>query len=98
MKPVKPENCSTCQREVFLNFHHLIPKKMHGKRPIKALHPEKDFDHYGVWLCRDCHSKIHRLFTHKQLAETHYTLERIMEDEEFSKFLVWVKKQKKRVK
>lgn len=102
MKPVKPDSCSLCKRELDiiseLGFHHLIPKKVHDKRWVKEKHPELDLDHYGIWVCNDCHSKIHGLFDHRQLAGYYYTREAILSHTDFRKFLSWVRKQRKRVK
>lgn len=98
MKPIKPDCCETCGRSIELSFHHLIPKKVHNKPTIQKLHAEKSLDHYGIWMCKDCHKKIHRLYDHKTLAEEYYTLKRLKSSAEFRKFIAWVRKQKKRVK
>lgn len=98
MKPEFPVLCETCKRDLPLSFHHLIPKKMHDKRVIQSVHPEIDFANYGIWICLDCHKKIHKLFDHHQLATTHYTLARLMADAKLRKFISWVSKQRKRVK
>ncbi len=97
-KPHKPDRCETCQREVELTFHHLVPKKMHTKKPILRLHEEIDLMHYGSWVCKDCHKKIHKRFTHHQLATWYYTVPRLLDDHKFRLFVEWVSKQKKRVK
>lgn len=98
MKPEKPECCETCGRSVVLSFHHLIPKKVHNKSSIKRIHLDINFDHYGIWVCRDCHKKIHKLYDHRTLGEEYYNLKLLNSSVEFRKFLSWVRKQKKRVK
>ena len=98
MKSIKPDCCETCRRSIELSFHHLVPKKVHNKPAIQKLHAEKSLDHYGIWVCKDCHKKIHRLYDHKTLAEEYYTLKRLKSSTEFRKFIAWVRKQKKRVK
>ncbi len=98
MKPVKPDCCETCGRSIELSFHHLVPKKVHSKPAIQKLHAEKALDHYGIWVCKDCHKKIHRLYEHKTLGEEYYSLKRLKSSAEFRKFIAWVRKQKKRVK
>lgn len=97
-KGVKPGECETCKREVELTFHHLIPKKMQSKKPVLRLHASIDMVHYGIWVCIDCHKKIHKRFTHHQLATWYYSLPRLMGDHKFNAFVAWVSKQKKRVK
>lgn len=98
MKPNKPDNCDTCGREVKLTFHHLVPKKLHKKRRTILRYPDVDLNHHGIWVCKDCHKKIHRLFSHDELSETYNTVEKLKEHETFAKFLKWVSKQDKRVK
>ena len=98
MKPIRPDKCMTCNRGVKLTFHHLIPKKLHKKRKTILRLPETDLNHHGIWVCKDCHKKIHRLFTHEELSEEYYSIEKLKENETFRKFLNWVSKQDKRVK
>ena len=98
MKPEKSDTCQSCQRELALTFHHLVPKKMHDKHAVKQLHGDRELIHYGVWLCKDCHKKIHRLFSHTELALEYYTLEHLLAHPDFSKFVNWVSKQSKPVK
>lgn len=98
MKAAKTDHCELCSRQVELTFHHLIPKKMHNKRPIKKRYEQDYLDHYGVWICNDCHKKIHRTLKHEELAFEYSTLELLMEHPEIKKFVEWVGKQTKRVK
>jgi|SRR6056300_1577619 hypothetical protein len=98
MKPERPSSCTSCERELPLTFHHLVPKKMHEKYAVKQLHGEKELIHYGVWLCKDCHKKIHRTFSHTELALNYYTLDALLQHTDFSKFVKWVSKQRKPVK
>lgn len=98
MKPEKPNVCSTCRRSVDLSFHHLIPKKMHSKRWVKEKHAEIDLIHYGIWVCNDCHKKIHRLFDHQTLAAYYFTTDALLNNQKFKKFISWVSKQRKKVK
>lgn len=76
------QKCPICGRDMIpgrsLNEHHLIPKKYKGKETI-TIH-------------RICHSKIHSLFTEKELERYYHTPERIMEHEEMIKFVKWVRK------
>jgi hypothetical protein len=41
---------------------------------------------------RICHSKIHSVFTERELTQHYHTFERILENEEIRKFVNWVKK------
>ena len=98
MKEAKPNNCELCRRELELTFHHLIPKKMHNKRPIKRKFEPEYLNSYGIWICEDCHKMIHRTLKHNELAFIFNTKEKLLEQEEIKKFVDWVSKQDKRVK
>ena len=62
-----------------VNMHHLIPKTYKGQIIIP--------------LHKICHSKIHSVFTEKELRDYYHTAERILSHEEIKKFVVWVRKQ-----
>jgi hypothetical protein len=98
MKPEKDGHCELCKREVDLSFHHFIPKKMHSKRVVKMKFGKDFLDHYGCWVCNDCHKMIHRTFTHDQLAFEYNNLQLLKQYPVMSKFINWVKKQNKKVK
>ncbi|UKN02302.1 hypothetical protein K6119_02055 [Paracrocinitomix mangrovi] len=98
MKPDKNDQCSLCEREKELSFHHLIPKKMHKKKQVIKAFSDIDFDHYGIWVCTDCHKEVHRLFDHEVLAYHLNTLKKLKENEEMQKFVKWVSRQDKKVK
>lgn len=61
-----------------MNEHHLLPKTFKGKETI-ILH-------------KICHSKIHSVFTERELFNHFHTPERILEHEEMQKFVRWVSK------
>ncbi|MCB9230456.1 MAG: HNH endonuclease [Bacteroidia bacterium] len=76
-------NCPICGRELVpgksINEHHLVPKSEKGRETV-TLHVI-------------CHTKIHSVFTEKELADYYYTIERIISHEEMKKFISWVRKQ-----
>lgn len=98
MKLPKDEICATCRRERETTFHHLIPKKMHRKRVVQEQFSKEELMHTGIWVCRDCHKEIHRIFSHQELAETYNSLQALLNHDRFNSFLNWVKKQSKSVK
>ncbi len=61
-----------------LNKHHLVPKTFKGKE--------------AVWIHRICHSKIHSVFTERELATHFHTFERLLTHEEILKFVKWVRR------
>lgn len=59
--------------------HHLIPRCKGGKEVAD--------------LCETCESYIHKTWTHNQLRDTYNSVEVILADEGFQKFLKWRHKQ-----
>lgn len=78
-----PSECPLCDREmdeVDADRHHLIPKQKGGKKgPTVDIH-------------RFCHTKIHSIFTNKELASKYNTIEKLREVPEIAEFIIWVAK------
>lgn len=71
--------CELCLRKnLKLTFHHLVPRKMHKKKYIRKAHPNIEFNKYGIHVCIPCHKQLHNTFSHRELALTYYTIERIL--------------------
>ncbi len=71
--------CILCQRNVpYLTNHHIIPKNRGGTKLVA--------------ICRDCHRQIHALFENKTLEVKLNTVETIMANEQFIKYLTWIEK------
>ena len=81
MKPIEPDICELCKRQLSLSFHHLIPKKMHDKRQVKAMHQDIDLVNHGIWVCNDCHKHIHKFIGHEDLAYSYYSKDRLLQHE-----------------
>ena len=91
--------CQLCHRDLPLTFHHLIPKKVQDKTYIKnKLEIDDDLNTYGVNLCKDCHSMVHRKIGHHDLALQYNSIEKLLSHPEIEKFVNWVAKQNKKVK
>lgn len=45
-------------------------------------------------ICRQCHSTVHGIYDNMELALYYSTVEKLLEDEQVSKFCKWVSKQK----
>ena len=71
--------CALCQMPAPTRQHHLIPKSRGGKETIDC--------------CETCESYLHRQWTHNQLRDTFNSVETILADEGFQKFLKWRRKQ-----
>ena len=74
--------CPICGRQMIkgptVNEHHLKPKSLKGK--------------ITVTLHRVCHSKIHSVFTERELLAFYHTPERLREHPEMAKFIKWIRK------
>lgn len=88
----KATACEICERDwVPLTYHHLIPKAVHAKVLKRGWHEERQLNSVA-WLCRACHSFVHRMASNEELAKNYYTVEMICEKEEVQKFAMWVGK------
>ncbi|KAJ0123873.1 proline-specific permease [Diaporthe amygdali] len=86
----KVTECEICDRDwVPLTYHHLIPRFVHAKALKRGWHREEDLQNVA-WLCRACHSFVHRFAGHEELARDYYTVERLLDQEEIQNFARWV--------
>ncbi len=88
------KSCELCSRRTKLTKHHLIPRSRHAryKRNKTWIKNKIDLNRYA-WLCRDCHSKIHATFTHKELDECYNTMRALRRHAEIRGFAEWIRKQ-----
>lgn len=74
--------CAICDRPLIdgptINEHHLVPKAYKGTETI-LIHVV-------------CHTKIHSIFTEKELLDHYHTPARLRAHEEMAKFIKWVSK------
>ena len=89
----KPGNCCLCQRQVPLTFHHLIPRKVH-RRTYFRKHVDREKLAKGIYVCRKCHSGIHKLFDEMRLAKEFNSAEKLKADEDMARHIEWVARQK----
>lgn len=86
----RTEACEICERDwIPLSYHHLIPRGVHAKVLKRGWHDEWTLNSVA-WLCRACHSFVHRMATNEELAREFYTVERIMEREDVQDWAKWV--------
>ncbi|MBF7074535.1 hypothetical protein ISG33_14100 [Glaciecola sp. MH2013] len=85
--------CLFCQRETYLTFHHLIPKKMHRRTYFKK-HYSKQEMAQGIDICRQCHTGLHKAFSEMELAKRYASIEAIMAEPVLTEHFAWVAKQK----
>lgn len=91
-----PENepCALCGRDVNLTFHHLIPKKLH-RRPRFRKGYSREALQAGIWVCRPCHSGLHRLYDEMALGTRLNTLSRLLDDDAVQRHVNWVSRQRR---
>jgi hypothetical protein len=74
--------CPLCGRPLVpgpsVDAHHLVPRSFEGTETVR--------------LHRVCHSKIHSLFTGRELRDHYHTLDRLLAHPEIAKFVRWVRK------
>ena len=84
--------CEICERDwVPMTYHHLIPKAVHAKALKRGWHEERQLNSVA-WLCRACHSFVHRMASNEELAKEYFTVEKICEKDEVQKWAMWVGK------
>lgn len=79
--------CELCLREVSeTTVHHLIPQSEAKRNKLKPIElPTAN-------LCRQCHKKLHSLYSNRLLGNEFNTVAIIREQEAVQKYLVWVNK------
>lgn len=86
----RPDGCEICQREQLpLTYHHLIPRQMHAKAVKRGWHKDWELNKVA-WLCRACHSFVHKIATNEELAKELFSVELLMEREDVQKWGAWV--------
>ena len=82
----RPPGCEICGREHLpLTYHHLIPRQIHAKVVKRGWHKDWELNKVA-WLCRACHSYVHKVATNEELAKEYYDVELLLEREDVQKF------------
>jgi len=71
------DECPICHRVMQLTRHHLIPRSTH-EHFRKHPHPTVNDLYVDVYLCRQCHSAVHRFQNEMTLAQEFYSLELLL--------------------
>lgn len=88
----KVSACEICDRDwVPMTYHHLIPRAVHAKVLKRSWHEENQLNSVA-WLCRACHSFVHRMASNEELAKEWYTVDRICSREDVQKWAQWVQR------
>lgn len=82
--------CEICERDwIPLTYHHLIPRSTHDRVLKRGWHEEWRLNSVA-WLCRSCHSMVHRLESNESLARNFYSVDLLLEREQVRSFAKWV--------
>jgi hypothetical protein len=73
------ESCVFCKRQVPTRGHHVVPRCKGGTEIVPTCHSCEDF--------------IHKTWSHNELRDTFNSVESILADARFQKFLKWLHKQ-----
>ena len=88
----RPLGCEICEREHLpLTYHHLVPRQMHAKAVKRGWHKDWELNRVA-WLCRACHTYVHKIATNEELAKELYSVELLTEREDVQKWAAWVSK------
>lgn len=88
----KPEGCEICDRtQLPLTYHHLVPREMHERVLKRGWHSEWQLNKVA-WLCRACHSFVHRVATNEELARSYFSIDLLLEREDIQKWASWASK------
>ncbi|KAL3426450.1 YisB protein [Phlyctema vagabunda] len=84
--------CEICDRSwIPLTYHHLIPKDSHTRVLKRGWHTEDQLQNVA-WICRACHTFVHKIATNEELAKDYYTVDKLLERDDVQKFAAWVAK------
>ena len=72
-----------------LTYHHLIPRQVHAKAVKRGWHEEWRLDSVA-WLCRACHSFVHRVASNEELAKEWWSIERLLQRQDVQSWATWV--------
>ena len=73
------DTCAFCQRNVPTRGHHVVPRCKGGREIAPT--------------CQTCEDFIHKTWSHNELRDDFNTVEKILADARFQKFLRWLYKQ-----
>jgi 5-methylcytosine-specific restriction endonuclease McrA len=91
-----PGCCELCERTMPLTVHHLIPKSEHARIIARHTHTKAwllSKDNFA-YICRPCHSAIHRIMDNSALSEHGQTIEALCEHEEVLKWIKFARTQR----
>jgi hypothetical protein len=89
--------CELCERPMPLTIHHLYPREEHDRLLRRQGSTLTRYDLLVVhraWLCRPCHSSVHRLIPNRTLADEYYSVSKLLDHEGVRKWVGYAAKQR----
>lgn len=84
------ERCALCERAAPLTRHHLIPRTLHRK-PRYRKRLGRDLMQMAIlWVCRPCHSHLHRTLSERELADHYASREALLSHPDIRAFAEWL--------
>lgn len=84
------ERCALCQRSAPLTRHHLIPRTLHRKPRYRKRHGLERMRAAVLWVCRPCHSHLHRTLSERELADHYASREALLSHPDIRAFAEWL--------
>lgn len=89
--PDKPAACELCGRAMEgLTRHHLIPRTRHRNKRNRREFSREEVRTRILWVCRPCHSHIHRVLSEKDMEREYNTREALIGHPEIRRFTAWI--------
>ncbi|WP_295037535.1 hypothetical protein [Salinicola sp.] len=84
------ERCALCRRAAPLTRHHLIPRTLHRKPRYRKRHGRERMQTAVLWVCRPCHSHLHRTLSERELADHYASREALLSHPDIRAFAEWL--------
>lgn len=93
MRQEKPVACELCgSKSDYLNFHHLIPRTLHGKKWFTDRYDRAFMKSHGAWLCKfHCHKEIHIHIEEKEMGRNYSTVDLLLTHPSVADYVNWRK-------
>lgn len=84
--------CELCGCDEAYNFHHLIPRTLHGNKWFKKRFSQEEL-RQGLEVCKPCHKAIHNLIPdEKELGRHFNTTDKLLAQPDVAKYVQWRKR------
>ncbi len=81
--------CQLCQSDQAHNFHHLVPRSVHGNKWFKRRLTREEMA-LGIDVCKQCHKAIHDLIPdEKELGRQYNRIEKLLGHPELKRYVEW---------